>query len=285
MTKILAVFDPRESSHLALERCKQQPPEQDLDIHAVLFMEHESAEHFAKIFKEKTQWLKEQVAPYIADGFKITAYVVPFTDLYKTIIETAGKLDADFVVKPMRQHSLFQTVVRTSTDWNLIRHCPFPLLLVGESQSTRGKPILAAIDVNSGDDNHDALNSVVLKQATRLAEVLDSETHVTNAYHMPTPMATVGAIDTTPYPTSSDIMKERTRDVTEFLGESSVAEVHVEEGTPAAAINNVANRIGAGVVVIGTVARKGISGALIGNTAESVLESSKCDVLVVKLPD
>ncbi|MFT7218705.1 MAG: universal stress protein E [Candidatus Azotimanducaceae bacterium] len=107
---------------------------------------------------------------------------------------------------------------------------------------------------------------------------------------MPTPIATVGAIDTTPYPTSSDIMKERTREVTEFLGESSVAnvsvaKVHVEEGTPAAAVNNVANRIGAGVVVIGTVARKGISGVIIGNTAQSVLESSKCDVLVVKLPD
>lgn len=284
MTKILAVIDPRESSHHALERCRQQPPEMDLDIHAVLFVEHESAEHFANTFKEKTEWLKEQVTPYIADGFTITTQVVPFTNLYESVIEVAGKHGSDFVIKPMRQHTLFQTVVRTSTDWNLIRHCPFPLLLVSELDTTRGKPVLAAIDVRSGDDNHDTLNDVVLKQALSLAQVLDSDTHVTTAYNMPTPMAAVGSVDATPYPTSSDIMKDHSEGVAEFLGDSSVAEVHVEEGAPAFAINNVANRISAGVIVIGTVARKGISGVLIGNTAEGVLESAKCDVLVVKLP-
>jgi universal stress protein E len=285
VTKILAVIDPRESRHHALERCREQPPELDLDIHAVLFVEHESAEHFAATFKEKTEWLKAQVTPYIADGFTITTQVVPFTNLYESVIEVAGKHGADFVIKPMRQHSLFQTVVRTSTDWNLIRHCPFPLLLVSELDNTRGKPILAAIDVRSGDDNHDTLNEVVLKQALSLARVLGSETHITTAYNMPTPMAAVGSVDATPYPTSSDIMKDHSDGVAEFMGDSPVAGVHVEEGAPAYAINSVANRIGAGVIVIGTVARKGISGVLIGNTAEGVLESSKCDVLVVKLPN
>jgi universal stress protein E len=285
VTKILAVIDPRESRHHALERCREQPAELDLDIHAVLFVEHESAEHFATTFKEKTAWLTEQVTPYIADGFTITTQVVPFTNLYESVIEVAGKHGADFVIKPMRQHSLFQTVVRTSTDWNLIRHCPFTLLLVIVLDNTRGKPILAAIDVRSGDDNHDTLNDVVLKQARSLARVLGSETHITTAYNMPTPMAAVGSVDATPYPTSSDIMKDHSDGVAEFMGDSPVAGVHVEEGAPAYAINSVANRIGAGVIVIGTVARKGISGVLIGNTAEGVLESSKCDVLVVKLPN
>ena len=284
MTKILAVIDPRESSHHALDRCRQQPAELDLEIHAVLFVEHDSAERFATKFKEKTQWLKEQVTPYIADGLRITTQVVPFTNLYESVIEVAKKQGSDFVIKPMRQHSLFQTVVRTSTDWNLIRHCPYPLLLVSELDSTRGKPILAALDVCSGDDNHDTLNGVVLKQALRLGEVIGSETHVTNAYNIPTPMAAVGSVDSTPYPTSSDISKERNRGVKEFLGDRTVAQVHVEEGSPAFAINSVAKRINAGVIVIGTVARKGISGVLIGNTAEGVLESTHCDVLVVKLP-
>jgi len=285
VTKILAVIDPRESSHHALERCKQQPPELDLDIHAVLFFEHESAEHYAATFKEKTEWLKEQVTPFIADGLTITTHVIPFTNLYESVIELAGKQGVDFVIKPMRQHSLFQTVVRTSTDWNLIRHCPFPLLLVSELDTTRGKPILAAIDVRSDDDNHATLNNVVLQQARSLAQVLDSDTHITTAYNMPTPMAAVGSVDATPYPTSADIMKDHSDGVAEFLGDSPVAAVHVEEGAPAFAINNVANRIGAGVIVIGTVARKGIKGVLIGNTAEGVLESSTSDVLVVKLPD
>jgi len=38
------------------------------------------------------------------------------------------------------------------------------------------------------------------------------------------------------------------------------------------------------VTVIGTVARSGLSGALIGNTAEVVLDAVESDVLVLK-PD
>ena len=38
----------------------------------------------------------------------------------------------------------------------------------------------------------------------------------------------------------------------------------------------------AAVTIIGTVARTGISGALIGNTAEVVLDALESDVLVLK---
>ena len=36
---------------------------------------------------------------------------------------------------------------------------------------------------------------------------------------------------------------------------------------------------------MGTVGRSGITGALIGNTAEVVLDSLECDVLVLKTED
>ena len=46
-----------------------------------------------------------------------------------------------------------------------------------------------------------------------------------------------------------------------------------------------ANRIGASVTIIGTVGRKGIAGALIGNTAEVVLDQVNSDILVLKPED
>jgi universal stress protein E len=284
MTKILAVIDPRESSHHALERCRQQPPESNLDIHAVLFVEHDSAEHFAKLYKEKSKWLREQVTPYIADGYRVTSEVVPFKNLYQSVIDIAKAQAVDFVVKPMRQHSMFQTVLRTSTDWHLIRHCPYPLLLVSELDDIRGKPVLAAVDVCTGDENHETLNDVVLKQSLRLATVLGSDVHVMNSFKCPAPVAAVGTIDPTPYATSSDLRKEHAIAIKKFLGDANVAATHVEEGATAFAINSIARQVSAGVIVIGTVARTGISGALVGNTAEGVLESANCDVLVVKLP-
>ena len=285
MTNILAVIDPQETVHHALERCKQLPPDADLDILAVAFVESASAETFKAAYAEKREWLNELVTPYIADGYKITTEVVPFQKLYEAVIDVATKFNADFVVKPMRKHSLFQSVVRTSTDWNLIRHCNFPMLLVSELDSTAGKPLLAAVDVCSGDENHEKLNEIVLQQAAGLAGVLNMPIELANAWRAATPMMAVGSVDSTPYPTPGDLQKEHKNSALELAKSHGIeaAAVHVEEGAPAYVINHVAESIGAGLIVMGTVARTGISGALIGNTAEGVLEGSQCDVMVVKL--
>ena len=41
----------------------------------------------------------------------------------------------------------------------------------------------------------------------------------------------------------------------------------------------------ADILVMGSIARSSLKRALIGSTAERVLETLPCDVLVVKLPD
>lgn len=285
MPKILAVLDPREEVHYALERCRQLPADADLDIEAVLFMESASAKDFRPIYEEKKTWLQERVTPYIADGYRITTDVVPFQKLYEAVIETATRVGADFVIKPMRQHSLFQSVVRTSTDWNLIRHCKFPLLLVSGQESIYGKPVLASVDVCSGEENHEKLNKVVIEQARLIASIVNGKINLVNAWRAATPMMAVGSIDSTPYPTPSDLQKEHKKAAQTLAGNHDLgnAQIHIEEGAPAYVINHVAGNVDAGLIVIGTVARTGISGALIGNTAEGVLEGANCDVLVVKL--
>lgn len=63
------------------------------------------------------------------------------------------------------------------------------------------------------------------------------------------------------------------------------AQLHVEEGTADALIPRVCHQLKAVVTVIGTVARTGFSGALMGNTAEVVLDTLESDVLVLKPDD
>ncbi len=60
--------------------------------------------------------------------------------------------------------------------------------------------------------------------------------------------------------------------------------LHIEEGPADVLIPFMAHKLQASVTVIGTVARSGLSGALIGNTAEVVLDAVESDVLVLK-PD
>src|SRR5690606_40545258 len=62
-------------------------------------------------------------------------------------------------------------------------------------------------------------------------------------------------------------------------------QLHIEEGPADALIPRVCHRTSAVVTVIGTVARSGFSGALMGNTAEVVLDALESDVLVLKPDD
>jgi len=57
---------------------------------------------------------------------------------------------------------------------------------------------------------------------------------------------------------------------------------HIEEGLPETVIEQVAQEIDAELVILGTVGRTGISAALIGNTAEHVIDQLNCDVLALK---
>ncbi len=62
-------------------------------------------------------------------------------------------------------------------------------------------------------------------------------------------------------------------------------QLHIAEGPADLLIPQLAAQLDAVVTVIGTVARSGLSGALIGNTAEVVLDALESDVLVLKPDD
>jgi hypothetical protein len=67
--------------------------------------------------------------------------------------------------------------------------------------------------------------------------------------------------------------------------EVSDERLHIEEGPAEELIPSVAERLRVTLTVIGSVGRTGLSGALLGNTAENILDSLNSDVLVLKPDD
>jgi universal stress protein E len=57
---------------------------------------------------------------------------------------------------------------------------------------------------------------------------------------------------------------------------------HLVDQHPINAIEATTRRIRSSIVVMGAVSRSGLKGLFIGNTAERVLDSLTCDVLIVK---
>ena len=76
------------------------------------------------------------------------------------------------------------------------------------------------------------------------------------------------------------VVRETLAEASEALGED-VGRL-IQEGPADVLIPFMVHKLQAAVTVIGTVARSGLSGTLIGNTAEVVLDAVESDVLVLK---
>jgi nucleotide-binding universal stress UspA family protein len=70
------------------------------------------------------------------------------------------------------------------------------------------------------------------------------------------------------------------RDAIEYLQPRT----HLSKGSAREEIPALAKRLAADCILMGTVARTGIPGFIIGNTAETILEQIECSVLAIKPP-
>lgn len=291
MTQILAIIDPDRDSQTALQRCSELPLGADISVHVALFMPIVSAEKMASHDKSHPSGKKEKIEQLVEDyglnKFEVTTEIVPFERLYESIIQTAYSCNADFIFKPLRKHKLVRRSLFTSTDWNLIRMCPLPLLLAGQLESIAGKPVIAALDVCTSDESHNELNRIVLSHAKVVANVISSKVHTLNAYALASTGWGYSASDPIPYQVAKAKQSDHHEEALKLSKEFEIEESHVtvREGAPTWVVNQYGDEIDAGMVVIGTVARSGLAGLFIGNTAETVLENSTVDVMVVKQAD
>lgn len=165
-----------------------------------------------------------------------------------------------------------------SRDSQLLRELPCPVLLVKHDQPWHGQRIMAAINPLADDEGHRQLNNDVLLLTAQIARAADGRLVTAAA----APSAMMGGA---PEMQSEALIQERVRValgalLTEF---SLTAEtVAIGEGPAEYWIPTAAVAQQAALVVIGTKARSGLPGVLIGNTAERILHRLDADVLVVR---
>jgi universal stress protein E len=299
-SKILVIIDPQQENQPALTRAIELTGLMDVSLHVVLFTDGNSKElptfdgdssepwaNGSNYVRQCQLWLDQLLKPYMDKGLSITSEVSAFRRLHEAVIQMAFRQDVIFIFKPMRQHSLLKRTLYTSTDWNLIRTCPFPLLLINDTQPLQGRDIIAAVKFGNQDTDHKDLNRMIMSQAVAIAKLFDSRIQVVNS--VPLPSIPMGYSATEP--SGHQIIKGLERDhkdqAIELANSFDVPEdcVTVIEGQTEAVVNKLAEQSNAGIVILGSVARTGLAGLFIGNTAERVLEETATDVLVLKQAD
>ena len=171
-------------------------------------------------------------------------------------------------------------------DMQLLRKCPCPVWLVGPKPPQNGR-VLAAIDPNPEDPVEQALNRRIVELALYLVEAEYRELMILNVWDafgesLLSPLASdeeVAAYVETAQKMARHDLDECLAPYGDRLGK---AIVRLERGEPGPLIPKIAAKERVDLVVMGSIARTGIAGLLIGNTAERILGSLGCSVITVK---
>ncbi len=237
--------------------------------------------------------LDRWAAPLRADGVHVETHAVAGDSLHERILSWMRNSPADLVVKDTHHHSVAKRTFTfmTNTDWNLIDACPLPLLLTKAARWGAPPVIAAAVDPGHANDPLAALDHRILDVATTLARRFDAQPHAIHAY-FPSTMALAGPggmppmmdVSAQALAAEQEHTRSRIRQLTDEYG-IDAANLHVDMAAAAQYIPRVAAEIHADLVVMGAIARSGLKRIFIGSTAERVLESLPCDVLVIKPTD
>lgn len=270
--RILVVIDPTRDDSVALVRSRLLAGYLGAELHLLVC---EDRRDFSDLLDELCSSLETA-------GITARYTQAWHSNVTDTIIRILMAEGCGLVIKQHLPDNPLKKALLTPDDWKLLRYCPAPVLLAkGSAQWMNGK-ILAAVDMGDHDDQHQGLHNAIISHAADIASMIHGELHLLSAH--PAPMlSSANPI----YQLRETILKIYSDKAAHYLSEYGIdeANTHIDEGPADTLIPRVAGQIGASVTVIGTVARTGISGALIGNTAEVVLDQLSGDVLVIKPDD
>jgi nucleotide-binding universal stress UspA family protein len=163
--------------------------------------------------------------------------------------------------------------------------------MIKPTRKKKYSDILAAVDVMGSGKGPNKLNTKIMELSSSLARIEGSKLHIVHSWNQPLEGGSRRYTGLSAKEMSEIIDETRQlheRLFLEFMGRFDLKKVsyktHLLKGQPGLVIAELANRKRIDLVVMGTVSRGGISGLLIGNTAERVLSGINASVLTVK-PD
>jgi universal stress protein E len=247
----------------------------------------------ASIKQQKLDELRETLS---GTGIKVETKILfgsPFVEIIREVL--AGQ--RDLLVKPVTKPSSLGERLLGGTDMKLLRKCPCPVWLVRTTQRDSYRQVIVGLDYEPENPENDPLNERIMEIATSVALANFSELHVVHAWrfeHEPffrSPRAglTTGEVD--------EIIEGEAHARERWLNETVAKscdkhgaeaaaylnpKIHLIQGEATKVVCECAKRVGAELVILGTVARTGIPGLIMGNTAEAILHQIDCSVLAVK---
>jgi universal stress protein E len=253
-----------------------------------------------KVLEHERERLNKLVFPL--DQILNATTEIKFGKKYIETIRIVLEKKYDLVIKEADDIDWFDRLLG-SDDMHLLRKCPCPVWLMKKNEKPKYKQIIAAVDFDDEFETSDRktnyeLNKTILELSSLLALSEMATLHVVNAYDVPhagfiglwveQPEKVEKELFESEYKNRRYQMNTMMEGLKQTLGNETFKylspQTHILQGSPGRELPKLANSIEADLMVMGTVARSGVAGVIIGNTAETILSQLKCSVLAVK-PD
>jgi len=297
LQQLLVVIDPTQEDQPALERAAWLARNSGASLELLvcefdpalegnlLFDGRQVERARVALLARRHEWLDRLAAPLRAEGLQVRVETRWGKPLYRTILTRIEELQPDLVFKAAHSHGLLKRLLLTNTCWQLLRHCPAPLWLVHHHGQWQGRRLCTALDPLHEADKPADLDQNLIAVAGELAERLQLDAHYLHCYS-PLPRSLV--FDAELVATYDDYAERCNRQhrqaFEQLLAPLAIpaSHRHLEQGYPEELIPRFVRDRQVDLLLMGAVARGQLDNALIGNTAERVLEAVECDLLVLK---
>ncbi len=305
VSPVLVVMDPADDEGFALSRARRlaKALAAPLELFACEFDQAMEGSHFrvterveaarrARV-EARHAWLEAQAAPLRAEGLAVRSKAVYANPRHEAVARRALETGATFVVMRTHYHEWLTRATLSAADWQLIRICPAPLLLVKRGEWPDELKLLAAVDPSHRDDRHAQLDHAILDIAERLDAALQAETWVVHCILAMASLESTAALSMMPEALGSspeeyagDLLQQLRASVLRLLEQRNIpaGRVRLVEGRPEKELPRLVRDMGASLLVTGGISRSRLEQVFIGGTAERLLDRIDCDLLVVKPP-
>ncbi len=287
--KIIVVIEPDQDQQPALEKAAALAKCEDCELELALadynpfledgyFYEPKLAQQMRREHGETRLAQLEALAQPLRDGgLSVTAWTSWSNPPHKEIIARAKDSGASMVIKATKKHSRLARYFMSNEDWELVRYCPVPLLLVKDQPWSANPRLVAAVDPEQLRDKPADLDNKILSASLDFARLTGGSVDLYHSSWKP-PMANL-------YPLDDDGAR-----VTQAMAELAQAHgiaperSHCIDENIHLSLPRLTEESGVNIVVMGAISRSRLDRILIGNTAEKLLDELSCDVLIIK-PD
>lgn len=226
---------------------------------------------------EQQQYLEALANPLRDGGLQVTLKTLWGNPPIEEILSYIEEMQPSLVIKATRQHKKLARMFLSNEDWELVRHCPCPLLLVKGKRWEANPVFIAAVDPGHSHDKPAALDHKLLACSKDLANIAGGSVHAFHCRWVPPLSGLYPLMMDAPELSGGLVSLAEQHEIGSSNCHGSTREI--EFSLPA-----LCNKLGASAVVMGAVSRSRLDQFFIGNTAEKVLDHLEVDVLVIK-PD